>query len=87
MILGDICTRSCGFCSIKTGRPLSVDSDEPSRVAKLVQTLNLRHVVITSVDRDELVNDYGAMIWYETILAIKKNVPEIKGIKTINFSN
>ena len=75
MILGDTCTRSCGFCSIKTGKPLEIDYDEPRRVANLVKTLNLRHVVITSVDRDELTNDYGAMIWHETISAIKKNVP------------
>ena len=75
MILGDICTRACGFCSIKTGKPLQIDNNEPDRVAKLVKTLNLRHVVLTSVDRDELVNDYGAMIWYEAILAIKSNMP------------
>ena len=75
MILGDTCTRACGFCSVKTGKPLPVDTDEPNRVAKLVQTLNLRHVVITSVDRDELTDDYGALIWYETILAIRKFSP------------
>ncbi len=76
MILGDTCTRSCGFCSVKTGRPLPVDSDEPNRVAKLVKTLNLRHVVITSVDRDELKNDYGAITWHDTILAIRDSVPD-----------
>ena len=76
MILGDTCTRSCGFCSVKTGKPLPVDYNEPERVAKLVQTLNLRHVVITSVDRDELKNDYGAKIWNETIKSIKNMVPD-----------
>ena len=76
MILGDTCTRSCGFCSVKNGTPLPVDYNEPERVAKLVQTLNLRHVVITSVDRDELKNDYGAKIWNETIKSIKNMVPD-----------
>ena len=76
MILGDTCTRSCGFCSVKTGKPLPVDNNEPERVAKLVQTLNLRHVVITSVDRDELKNDYGAKIWNETIKSIRNIVPD-----------
>ena len=76
MILGDTCTRSCGFCSVKTGKPLPVDYNEPERVAKLVKTLNLRHVVITSVDRDELKNDYGAKIWNETIKSIRNMVPE-----------
>ena len=75
MILGDTCTRSCGFCSVKTGKPLPVDNYEPERVAKLVQKLNLRHVVITSVDRDELKNDYGAKIWNETIKSIRNMVP------------
>tara|TARA_B100001287_G_C22664686_1_gene522269 strand:- start:968 stop:1873 length:906 start_codon:yes stop_codon:yes gene_type:complete len=76
MILGDTCTRSCGFCSVKTGKPLPVDYNEPERVAKLVKTLNLRHVVITSVDRDELKNDYGAKIWNETIKSIRNMVPD-----------
>ena len=76
MILGDTCTRSCGFCSVKNGKPLPVDYNEPERVAKLVQTLNLRHVVITSVDRDELKNDYGAKIWNETIKSIRNMVPD-----------
>jgi len=76
MILGDTCTRSCGFCSVKTGKPLPVDYNEPERVAKLVQTLNLRHVVVTSVDRDELKNDYGAKIWNETIKSIRNMVPD-----------
>ena len=76
MILGDTCTRACGFCSVKTGKPNSVDFDEPSRVSELVKNLKLRHVVITSVDRDDLKNDYGAMIWYDTINTIKKTSPD-----------
>ena len=62
MILGDTCTRACGFCSVKTGKPLIADIKEPLRVANLVNTLGLRHVVITSVDRDDLRDDYGATI-------------------------
>ena len=76
MILGDTCTRSCGFCSVKTGKPNLVDNDEPKRVADLVKKLNLRHVVITSVDRDDLKGDYGARIWYETVSKIKEKVPK-----------
>tara|TARA_B110000116_G_scaffold245127_1_gene236019 strand:- start:2502 stop:3377 length:876 start_codon:yes stop_codon:yes gene_type:complete len=76
MILGDTCTRACGFCSVKTGKPNSVDSDEPYRVAELVKNLKLKHVVITSVDRDDLKNDYGAMVWYDTIKTIKRESPE-----------
>ena len=76
MILGDICTRSCGFCSVKTGKPQLADANEPKRVADLVKKLNLRHVVITSVDRDDMRNDYGASIWAKTILEIKKIIPE-----------
>ena len=75
MILGDTCTRSCGFCSVKTGKPNLVDDEEPARVANLVKKLNLRHVVITSVDRDDLKGDYGARIWYETVNEIKNKVP------------
>ena len=75
MILGDICTRACGFCSVKTGKPSGVDREEPKRVADLVKTLNLRHVVITSVDRDDLKDDYGAMVWYQTIQSIKREAP------------
>ncbi len=74
MILGDICTRSCGFCSIKTGRPLAVDHDEPQRVARAVEAMGLKHCVITSVDRDELP-DGGAGIWAATIDAIHERVP------------
>ena len=72
MILGDTCTRSCGFCSVKTGKPRVVDLDEPSRTAKAVKAMKLRHVVITSVDRDDLKEDFGANIWVKTILEIRK---------------
>src|SRR5579862_1739281 len=65
MILGDICTRSCGFCAVKTGKPTELDADEPRRVAEAAKLLNLRHVVITSVNRDELY-DGGAQIFAET---------------------
>ncbi len=74
MILGDICTRSCGFCNVKTGRPLPVDLKEPSRVAESVKLMKLKHVVITSVDRDDL-KDGGAGIWAMTIKAIKEQSP------------
>jgi len=76
MILGDTCTRSCGFCSVKTGKPVSADINEPIRVAELVEKLHLRHVVVTSVDRDDLKDDYGAFIWHETINAIKDKAPK-----------
>ena len=75
MILGDVCTRACGFCSVKTGKPLAADLNEPHRVSDLVEKLNLKHVVITSVDRDDLKDDYGAEIWYNTISAIKERSP------------
>jgi lipoic acid synthetase len=75
MILGDICTRACGFCAIKTGRPLELDREEPERVAEAVAALNLRHAVITSVNRDELP-DGGASIFAETIRAIRDRCPE-----------
>jgi lipoic acid synthetase len=75
MILGDICTRSCGFCNVKTGRPLPVDEGEPERVAESVRLMKLKHVVLTSVDRDDL-KDGGAGIWARTILAIKAACPE-----------
>ena len=75
MILGDICTRSCGFCSVKTGKPSETDIQEPLRVAELVSKLKLRHVVITSVDRDDLKNDFGAYIWSETIDKVKLTSP------------
>lgn len=75
MILGDICTRSCGFCNVKTGRPLPVDEGEPERVAESVRLMKLKHVVLTSVDRDDL-KDGGAAIWARTIRAIKTACPE-----------
>jgi lipoic acid synthetase len=74
MILGDICTRSCGFCHIATGRPTELDTDEPRRVGEAVATMNLGHVVITSVNRDELP-DGGAAIWAETIRQIRLKSP------------
>jgi len=76
MILGDTCTRSCGFCSVKTGKPLAADTMEPTRTGHTVNAMNLRHVVITSVDRDDLKNDYGAEIWAETIEQIRSQAPE-----------
>jgi lipoic acid synthetase len=75
MILGDICTRACGFCAIKTGRPLKLDREEPERVAEAVAYLGLRFAVITSVNRDEL-DDGGAEIFAETIRAIRRRSPE-----------
>ena len=74
MILGDVCTRSCGFCHIATGRPPTLDLDEPRRVGAAVADLNLGHVVITSVNRDEL-SDGGAGIWAETIRQIRAQAP------------
>ncbi len=70
MILGNICTRSCGFCNVATGRPLEVDWDEPQRVAEAINLMKVKHAVITSVDRDEL-KDGGSIIWYNTIKAVK----------------
>ena len=75
MILGDICTRACGFCSVATGRPTWNDPMEPFRTAMAVKKMDLKHVVITSVDRDDLRGDYGAEIWASTIRQIHKNVP------------
>jgi len=74
MILGDICTRSCKFCNVKTGKPLPADYGEPKRVAKSVKLLNLKHVVLTSVDRDDM-DDLGAGIWASTIREVKKLNP------------
>lgn len=74
MILGDICTRSCKFCAVKTGKPLPVDWEEPKRVAKSVKLMKLKHVVLTSVDRDDL-EDGGAGIWAATIKEVKKTLP------------
>jgi lipoic acid synthetase len=76
MILGDICTRACGFCSVKTGKPNPVDLMEPTRVAESVKTMNLKHAVITSVDRDDLA-DGGAEVWAATIRKIRELNPGI----------
>ena len=75
MILGDVCTRSCGFCHINTGKPTGLDTDEPRRVADSVVLMRLKHIVITSVNRDEL-SDGGAAIWAETIERIRKVAPD-----------
>ncbi len=75
MILGNICTRSCSFCAVATGRPLPVDLDEPNRVANSVKLMGVKHCVITSVDRDDQ-KDGGSTIWAETILAIRRESPE-----------
>jgi len=74
MILGNICTRSCGFCDVQTGRPGAVDFDEPTRVAATLSKLDLKYVVITSVDRDDL-KDGGAAIWAETIQRLHESCP------------
>ena len=75
MILGDVCTRACGFCAVKTGKPVWDDPLEPFRTAVAVKKMDLKHVVITSVDRDDIKHDYGASIWAETIDQIHMNVP------------
>jgi lipoic acid synthetase len=77
MILGDVCTRSCGFCAVKTGRPTELDAAEPMRVAEAVKLLGVRHAVITSVNRDELY-DGGAQIFAETIRQIRATCPYTK---------
>ena len=76
MILGDICTKGCGFCSVKSGRPSWNDPLEPIRVAQTVKKMGLRHVVITSVDRDDLKEDFGSNIWAQTITNTKKLNPK-----------
>jgi lipoic acid synthetase len=75
MILGNICTRSCGFCAVATGRPLEVDWNEPQRVAEAIHLMKVKHAVITSVDRDEL-KDGGSIIWANTIKAVKALNPD-----------
>ncbi|WP_025666703.1 lipoyl synthase [Aquimarina megaterium] len=75
MILGNICTRSCGFCGVKTGRPETVDWEEPEKVARSIKLMKIKHAVITSVDRDDLL-DGGSIIWAETIQAIRRMSPE-----------
>jgi lipoyl synthase len=89
MILGNVCTRSCGFCAVATGRPDAVDWDEPQRVAEAIYLMKVKHAVITSVDRDEL-KDGGSIIWQNTIRAVKALntdttletlIPDFKGKK------
>jgi lipoic acid synthetase len=74
MILGNICTRSCGFCGVKTGRPDTVEWDEPEKVARSIKLMSIKHAVITSVDRDDL-KDGGSIIWAETVDAIRRANP------------
>ncbi|PKP24466.1 MAG: lipoyl synthase [Bacteroidetes bacterium HGW-Bacteroidetes-2] len=75
MILGNVCTRSCGFCGVKTGRPETIDWDEPEKVARSIKLMNIKHAVITSVDRDDL-KDMGSIAWAETIKAIRRMNPK-----------
>ncbi len=75
MILGNVCTRSCSFCAVATGRPNEYDTDEPRRVAEAIQLMQVKHAVITSVNRDEL-KDRGAEIWYQTVVSIKQLSPQ-----------
>ena len=75
MILGNVCTRSCSFCAVKTGKPNEYDEDEPRRVAEAVFLMQVKHAVITSVNRDEL-KDRGAEIWYQTVVKIKEASPK-----------
>jgi lipoic acid synthetase len=74
MILGNICTRSCGFCAVATGRPEAADPFEPARVAKSIKLMQVKHAVITSVDRDDL-SDGGAQIWFDTVAAVRRISP------------
>ena len=74
MILGNTCTRSCSFCAVKTGRPPEYDEDEPRRVAEAIRLMEVKHAVITSVNRDEL-KDRGAEIWYQMVNAVKEQSP------------
>ncbi|MEM7571367.1 MAG: lipoyl synthase [Bacteroidota bacterium] len=76
MILGNVCTRSCSFCAVKTGRPNEYDEDEPRRVAEAIDLMGVKHAVLTSVNRDEL-KDRGAEIWYQTVRAIKERTPQV----------
>lgn len=90
MILGNICTRSCGFCGVKTGRPESVDWEEPEKVARSIKIMQIQHAVLTSVDRDDL-KDMGSIIWAETVKAVRRMnpnttletlIPDFQGIET-----
>ncbi|BDS09642.1 lipoyl synthase [Aureispira anguillae] len=74
MILGNVCTRSCSFCAVATGRPPELDTDEPERVAEAIQLMGVKHAVITSVNRDEL-KDKGAQIWFDTVRLVKEYSP------------
>ncbi len=76
MILGNICTRSCGFCGVQTGRPDAVDWSEPDKIAHSIKLMKIKHAVITSVDRDDLT-DMGSIIWAETVKAIRRENPNI----------
>ncbi len=89
MILGNICTRSCGFCGVKTGRPEAVDWDEPEKVARSIKIMDIKHAVLTSVDRDDL-KDMGSIIWAETVKAVRRMnpnttletlIPDFQGVK------
>lgn len=75
MILGNVCTRSCTFCAVATGRPPEYDENEPKRVAEAIKTMGVKHAVLTSVNRDEL-KDRGAEIWYQTVVETKKIAPD-----------
>jgi lipoic acid synthetase len=75
MILGNVCTRSCSFCAVATGRPPEYDEEEPTRVAEAIRLMGVKHAVITSVNRDEL-KDRGAEIWYQTVVKVKELSPE-----------
>ena len=74
MILGNVCTRSCGFCGVKTGRPETVDWDEPEKVARSIKIMNIKHAVLTSVDRDDL-KDMGSIMWAETVKSVRRMNP------------
>ena len=76
MILGNVCTRSCSFCAVKTGRPTELDLDEPKRVAEAIHLMGVKHAVLTSVNRDEL-KDKGAEIWYQTVVQTKILTPSV----------
>lgn len=75
MILGNVCTRSCGFCGVKTGRPETIDWQEPEKVARSIKIMSIKHAVLTSVDRDDL-KDMGSIIWAETVKAVRRMNPE-----------
>ena len=74
MILGNVCTRSCGFCGVKTGRPENIDWDEPEKVARSIKIMDIKHAVLTSVDRDDL-KDMGSIMWAETVKAVRRMNP------------